>query len=147
MCRLRSIAGCPTRTNCTMRKAHRCWAITRNYELRSTGIEDHMTWKWYDHQSFVGRVSLHNPTLVIYEPQGRCLSRHDLHKMSRVHKINRKNLPPILVLSCPLTQKLVFGSPVSQPEKDRDWTGPRPIRTAKDRRPRSGLRSFTILDR
>ena len=25
---------------------------------------------------------------------------------------------------------LVFGSPVSQPEKDRDWTGPRPIRTA-----------------
>jgi len=25
---------------------------------------------------------------------------------------------------------LVFGSLVSQPEKDRDWTGPRPIRTA-----------------
>ena len=37
--------------------------------------------------------------------------------------------------------KLVFGSPVSKPEKDWDWTGPRLIRTAKDRRPRSSLRS------
>src|SRR5277367_5470755 len=45
---------------------------------------------------------------------------------------------------------LVLESPVPRLQKDRDLTGPRPARTAnfKDRqrpKPRSGLRSFTIL--
>ena len=44
---------------------------------------------------------------------------------------------------------LVFEGPVLGPPKDRDWTGPRPIRTGKlkDRLrpgPRSGLRSILI---
>jgi len=42
---------------------------------------------------------------------------------------------------------VVFGSPVSKPEKDRDWTGPRPIRTtnSQDRkRLKTAVRSSVL---
>src|ERR1700678_669170 len=51
----------------------------------------------------------------------------------------------------PRLYHLVLGSPVSGLQKDRDWTGPRPVRTrnSQDRRrpqPQSGLQSLKILE-
>jgi hypothetical protein len=47
--------------------------------------------------------------------------------------------------------RLVLGSPVSGLQKDRDWTGPRPVKTgnSQDRRRlqlQSSLRSLKILE-
>jgi hypothetical protein len=42
---------------------------------------------------------------------------------------------------------VVFGSPVSKPEKNRDWTGPRLIRTANSqdrKRPKTAVRSSVL---
>src|SRR5271168_2931693 len=54
-----------------------------------------------------------------------------------------------IVAACPAS--LVLGSPVSGLQKDRDWTGPRPVRTgnSRDRRRlqlQSSLRSLKILE-
>lgn len=64
----RSIAGFPTRTDCTTRKVHGSWAITWNDEFCGTRIEDDVFWEWCHHQSCVRRVPLHNPTLVGNKP-------------------------------------------------------------------------------
>ena len=48
--------------------------------------------------------------------------------------LKSRGMKPVVKRKCPLLKphhRLVFGSPVLGPPKDRDWTGPGPIRTGK----------------